>query len=118
MFFFFIKVEAVNKRTGALYVFSCNRWLSADKDDGKIDRILYLDLNRSSRLEIPIKHNEPVEKEPEESEKEPEESEKDEVEEFEKDDDEEEEEETSNLIFIYFFLRHFKAVIFLKRLSK
>ena len=36
----------------------CNRWLAIDREDGKIDRVLYLDLKRSSRLEIEVKHNE------------------------------------------------------------
>ncbi len=52
------RVEAVNKRTGALYVFMCNRWLSDKEDDGKTERILYMDLKRNSRLEIVVKHEE------------------------------------------------------------
>ena len=39
-------------------MFMCNRWLAVDREDGKIDRVLYLDLKRSSRLEIEVKHNE------------------------------------------------------------
>lgn len=46
----------MHNTTKAIYVFSCGRWLATDEDDGKIDRILYLDMNRNSRLEIAVKH--------------------------------------------------------------
>jgi hypothetical protein len=34
------KVVLLHKQTGKSYVFSCNRWLAKDEDDGRIERVL------------------------------------------------------------------------------
>lgn len=47
----------MNKRTGAYYVFGCNRWFAESEDDKKIERIL--ELNASPRLEIAVEHGAP-----------------------------------------------------------
>jgi len=57
------KVEVVNKKDGTLYLFTCNRWLSNNEDDGKMERLLPepKDSRKNSgnvKLKIEMKHDE------------------------------------------------------------
>jgi len=59
------KVEVINKNDSTLYLFVCNRWLSKDEDDGRIELILPepKDSNKMKenvKLKIEMKHDEPI----------------------------------------------------------
>lgn len=57
------KVEVINKNDNTLYLFLCNRWLSKDEDDGRIELVLPEPkdkIKENVKLKIEMKHDEPI----------------------------------------------------------
>ena len=46
------KVECIDVGDGTRYLFECNRWLSKDEDDGKVERVLMADDDSVSESSI------------------------------------------------------------------
>ena len=57
------KVEVINKKDSTLYSFGCNRWLSKNEDDLKMERVLPEPNSKKNsgnvKLKIEMKHDEP-----------------------------------------------------------